>query len=238
MSAVRSRSSACVLLTDEVRIPVGFRDLETFRRWARSDGFPERGRIDFVAGDVEVNMEAEDLGTHGTPKVDISSDIREEVVRKDLGMIWVDRARVSNVDADLSLEPDIVLVLWETLESGRARLVPKAGRGAGRYVEIEGSVDLIVEIVSDFSEAKDTRRLRERYHRAGVREYWIVDARRAELLLTVLRWAPGGYVASPPGGAGFRRSRVLGHDVRLVRTPARMGLMRYSLESRARRPRR
>ncbi len=233
MSAVRKRSNALVLLTDELRIPIGFRNLETFRRWARSETFPERGRIDFIGGDVEVDMEAEDLGTHGMPKVDISADLRNEVVRRDLGMILVDRARMSNDPAHLSVEPDIVLLLWETIESGRARLVPKAGRKPGRYVEIEGTADLVVEIVSDSSEAKDTQRLRERYHRAGVREYWIVDARGEEVSLTVLHHAPRGYVAARAGRGGFLRSRVLGHDVRLTSTPARMGLMRYSLESRA-----
>ncbi len=233
MSAVRKRSNACVLLTGDVRIPLGLRDLETFRWWARSDSFPERGRIDFIGGDVEVDMTPEDVGTHGTPKGELYGDMVQEVIRRDLGKIWVDGTRLSNVKADLSVEPDILLLLWETLESGRARLVPKAGRKPGRYVEIEGTADLVVEIVSDSSEAKDTQRLRDRYHRAGVREYWIVDARGEEVSLTALHRAPRGYVAARPGRGGFLASSVLWDDVRLTSTPARMGLMRYSLESRA-----
>jgi Uma2 family endonuclease len=58
------------------------------------------------------------------------------------------------------------------LDSGRARFVPKAGAEPGRYVEVEGPPDLIVEIVSDASVAQDTHRLPEAYVRAGVTEFW------------------------------------------------------------------
>jgi Uma2 family endonuclease len=54
-------------------------------------------------------------------------------------------------------------------------LVPKAGAEPGRYIDVEGPPDLIVEIVSDTSVAKDTRRLPEAYFRAGVAEFWLAD---------------------------------------------------------------
>ncbi len=41
------------------------------------------------------------------------------------------------------------------------------GHDAGRYVELEGAPDLVVEIVSDSSVAKDTQRLPPRYAAAG-----------------------------------------------------------------------
>lgn len=50
--------------------------------------------------------------------------------------------------------------------------------------------------------------------------------------------SPRGYVAARPGPDGFVRSVVLDHEVRIVQTPARMGLSRYSLEGRASRSRR
>jgi Uma2 family endonuclease len=77
----------------------------------------------------------------------------------------------------LSCEPDIVYISDDAIDSGRARLVPNAGGRPGRYVEIEGAADLVVEIVSDATVVKDTRRLPVAYCRAGVRESWLIDAR-------------------------------------------------------------
>lgn len=239
MSAIRKRDACLVLVSDDrrndVRVPVGVHELAAFRRWAHSDAFPEKGRVDFIQGEVELDMSPEDLDTHGTPKVDVSAALCDEVRRRDLGRIWVDSTRLSNDEAQLSVEPDIILFLWETLESGRARLVPRAGGEPGRYVEIEGTADLIVEVVSDSSERKDTERLRERYFRAGVREYWILDARGSKLSFTVLRRTSRGYVAVRPGRGAFLQSRVLGRAVRVTRSPARMGLMTYRLEFRDKR---
>jgi hypothetical protein len=43
----RSTGPAAVLDSLGGRIPAGVRDLTSFRAWALSDRFPERGRIDF-----------------------------------------------------------------------------------------------------------------------------------------------------------------------------------------------
>ena len=65
---------AKALLEETFCIPAtATRDLEGFRRWARSDRFPERGRIDYLAGDLEVDMSPEDLYTHGTVKTEIAT---------------------------------------------------------------------------------------------------------------------------------------------------------------------
>ena len=49
-----------VILGDEVRIPGGIEDLEAFRRWAKSDEFPERGRFAFLGDDLWVDLAMED----------------------------------------------------------------------------------------------------------------------------------------------------------------------------------
>ncbi|MBI3273240.1 MAG: Uma2 family endonuclease [Planctomycetes bacterium] len=225
----------CLVLEDGVRVPFGARTLESFRRWARSPSFPEAGRIDFLQGDVEVDMSPEDLGTHGSPKAAIGAALFEHVRLGDLGMVWIDRARLSNRKADLSCEPDVVFFRWETLESGRARLIRRASRAPGRYIEVEGTADLVVEVVSDSSEAKDTRRLRRLYHLAGVSEYWLVDARGPKPGFAVLLRRTHGYAAAPVNRAGFTVSRVLKRKVRLVSSASRMGLSRYELVLRPRR---
>ena len=57
-----------VIFEDQVRIPLGMGSLDRFRRWARSGEFPEQGRIDYLNGEIEVDMSPEDLLTHGIVK--------------------------------------------------------------------------------------------------------------------------------------------------------------------------
>jgi Uma2 family endonuclease len=213
-----------------VEIPPGIVDLESFRKWARSDGFPERGRIDWVAGRLEVDMSPEDLNTHGSPKSAVAGELINRIQELDRGLVYIDRARVSNPCADLSAEPDIVVVLFETVESGEARLVPKASGETGRFVEIEGRVDLVVECVSDSSETRDRGRLPRRFWIAGIPEYWVVDGRGEAVSLEILSRGSEEYEATPCDERGFRRSEILQAKVRLSRRRERAGLVVFRLE--------
>ena len=115
------------LCEEDVPIPRrATRDLAGFRAWAVSSRFPEHGRIDFLAGDLEVDMSPEDLHTHGTVKSRIAALLDRLVVEVGLGEVYIDRARISSPWADLSVEPDVVVVFWETLDSGRLRYIPAA----------------------------------------------------------------------------------------------------------------
>src|SRR3954470_3843389 len=99
------------LCEEDIRIPPqATRDLTGFRSWAVSPCFPERGRIDFLAGDLEVDMSPEDLHTHGLVKSGISTALYRMVVGGGLGEVYIDRGRVSSPRADLSVEPDVVAV--------------------------------------------------------------------------------------------------------------------------------
>ncbi len=227
-----TRGATILLQPDGVRIPTSLPDLESFRRWARSNEFPEKGRIDWIAGDVEVDMSPEDLNTHGSPKAAIARDLGELIEGADRGVAYIDSTRISAPAGDLSAEPDVVVILFESVEAGRVRLVPKKRAVEGRYVEIEGAADLVVECISDSSEDKDSRRLKEAFWQAGVREYWLVDARVAPPSLTLFRHTSRGYRAVPTRHDGFTPSPVAGVAVRLVRLPARAGLVRHRLESR------
>ena len=97
----------------------------------------------------------------------------------------------------------------DAIEAGRVRLVPAARGKPDRFVELEGAPDLIVEIASDSSTRKDTQRLPASYHAAGVRELWLIDARRADVQFTINRWEPLGYVADTTSD-GTSRSTVFG----------------------------
>ena len=160
--------ASSVIFEERVEIPY-FRSLAEFRAWALSDDFPERGRIDYIGGRIEVDMSPENLFFHGSIKTEVVGELRDVVRSAGGGYLFSDRTRISSPDADLSAEPDVVYLSAETIDSGRVRLVPSAGGEADSYVELEGAPDLVVEIVSDSSVAKDTKRLPIPYWRAGLR---------------------------------------------------------------------
>ncbi len=226
-----SSAAAVIALEPEgIEIPAGISSLQRFRAWARSESFPERGRIDWLAGRLEVDMSPEDIYTHASPKSAIAGALVAVVQEEDEGLVCIDSSRISSPEADLSAEPDIVVILESSLESGRVKLIPKATAEEDHFVEIEGAADLIVECVSDSSVAKDKRRLPRLYHRARVGEYWVADGRRGKADLQVLCYRRDGYVQARPDAAGFLGSTVLGKKVRLTRRKKKSGLVLFRLE--------
>ncbi len=218
-----------VILYDEVEIPFAA-SLADFRAWALSDEFPQRGRIDYVDGRIEVDMSPEDLFTHNTLKMEIGRVLATIAKASGLGYVFGDRARVSSPEAGLSVEPDVVFVSYESIEKQRVRLVPRASQEAGRYVELEGAPDLVVEIVSDSSTTKDTRRLPAAYHRAGVRELWLIDARCEQLLFQIHHHGPAGFDPAAADAEGFQTSLVSSGGFRLLRQRGKLGEWMYDLE--------
>jgi Uma2 family endonuclease len=204
-----------VVFEERVEVPLTVRSLADFRRWATSDEFPETGRIDFLEGRIEVDMAPEEFFCHGGVKTEIARVLSHRVKRLKIGFLRIDRTRVSSPAAELSAEPDIVFISAQTLASGRAKLVPKADRKRGRYIEVEGAPDLVVEIVSDSSVTKDTRRLPKAYFDAGVREFWLVDARGDELIFVIHRPGQEGFQPVARDADGFQPSAVFGCRFRL-----------------------
>lgn len=216
---------------DVLHIPAGVHVLDEFRRWCHGGEFPERGRIDYLQGDVEVDMSAEDLFTHGTPKAAIAARLHAMVVEDGRGTVFVDCTRVVSPAARLSVEPDVVVVLRESVAAGRVRLVPSSPPRAGRYVELEGAPDLVVEVLSDSSVSKDRLRLPELYARAGVAELWLADARGETPALEIRTLRPaGGYSRVPADGDGpdaWTPSPLLGCRFRLRRHEMQDPLLVY-----------
>lgn len=214
-----------------LHIPRQARDLDGFRAWAVSPDFPERGRIDFLAGDLEVDMSPEELHTHGLSKSEIAATLHLLIARQELGHVYIDRSRISSPAADFSVEPDVVVVFWQTLDEGRCREIPGSSRKReGRYIEMEGAPDLVVEIVSDGSAYKDLVRLPPFYAMAGVPELWLVDARRKTLRFEIQRLGADGYEKVEPDPEGWAFSPQLGLRFRLVRREVKPGRWIYRLE--------
>jgi Uma2 family endonuclease len=213
---------------EDVQIPRTASELAGFRDWACSDDFPENGRIDFLDGEIEVDMSPEELGTHGRVKAEVATVLQLLVTRRGIGDVYIDRGRVSNPAANLSVEPDVVVTFWDTLDTGRVLMVPSKRR-PGRFIELEGSPDLVVEIVSDGSVRKDLVRLPPLYARAGIPELWLVDARGKEIRFEIHHLVAGQYETVPSDAKGWITSPRLGSRFRLVRREVRPGRWTFRL---------
>jgi Uma2 family endonuclease len=210
-------------------IPPDAYTFEGFQRWIESDDFPQTGRIDFLAGDVEVDMSPEDLHTHSVVKTVFGIVLGTLIYETGLGDVYLDRSRLTSQPVGLSVEPDLFVVLRETLEEDRAHFVPT---WKGRTSRVEGAPDLVVEIVSDSSVKKDTKRLPELYARAGVLELWIADCRGANIRFDIHTLQEGTYRTATPDPDGWVRSPLLARSLRLIRWTAPPFPWRYRLEHR------
>jgi Uma2 family endonuclease len=224
-----------VIFEEDLRVPEDAFTFEGFQRWVESEEFPETGRIDYLGGDIEVDMSPEDLYTHGAVKTAITSKLHVLVAESELGHVFSDTTRLASRFAALSVEPDVMVILDASLEAGRVRLSQAASRkGPNRYGGLDGAADIIVEIVSDSSVKKDTQRLPPLYASAGVPELWIVDARgEDDLRFDIHELRDGQYMRLDADAEGWIRSPRLGHAFRLIRRSSdRPGVWRYTLQAR------
>ncbi|MFY9826847.1 MAG: Uma2 family endonuclease [Thermoanaerobaculia bacterium] len=226
-----ARRHAFIGEENNLRIPGYAFTFEGFQRWVESGEFPETGRIDYLQGDIEVDMSPEDLYTHGIPKTAICAALHLLVAGR-LGDVYVDSTRVTSRFAGLSAEPDVVVVLWPSLKSGRVRYVPAAVQEPDRFSGIEGAPDLVVEVVSDGSVTKDLKLLPPIYAKAGVPELWIADVRKDKVKFQIHTLEDGKYVAVTPDKGGWMRSPRLGFAFRLTRHRTPMDSWHYVLEHR------
>lgn len=212
---------------DRVSVPATSLRHSGFRDWVKSSEFPEGVRATYASGQVFVEMSPEATETHNKVKTAITADLVQLVRADRLGEAYSDGTLFTNVGAAVSTEPDFLFASWEAFEAGRLRLIEKANRGDD-YIELEGTPDLIVEIVSDSAERKDLVTLREHYHAAGVPEYWIIDARGDTVRFQVLSRTNENYVAVAEA-AQPQPSRVLRRTFRIARTRNRAGRWDYRL---------
>jgi Uma2 family endonuclease len=212
----------------EILVPPSAHTLAGFRAWAKSDEFPERGRISFIDQEIIIDMSPEELETHNKVKVEIGYTLVRVNKKRKLGEFYGDATLLTNVVANLSTEPDATFIRWETFEAKRVRLIPREGE-EGQYLEVEGTPDWVLEIVSDSSVRKDNRRLRAQYHRAGIPEYWLIDARGADIAFHILVRGASDY-EERVGRGGWQTSRVFSRRFRLVRRRGRLGFWEYTLQ--------
>jgi Uma2 family endonuclease len=202
-----------VLLDNAVRIPPeAVDDFAAFRRWTKSKDFPERGEYAFLDGDLFAEISMETL-VHNQLKSLIGVVIGGLIMSEALGRYFSDRMRLVHEAAHLSCEPDAMFVSHDTVKSGRVRW--QKGRES---LEVIGTPDLVVEVVSETSLLKDTEVLRDLYAAAGIPEYWLINPLGGQLSFDILRLAGRRYAATRKS-AGWIKSAVFGKSFRLIEEP-------------------
>jgi Uma2 family endonuclease len=205
--------------SNAISIPKSAYSLRGFRGWALSEEFPTRGHYTFVAGELIIDMSPELFETHNFIKMDVGSALNQLVQRRKLGRVFGDRALYSNENADICTEPDVMFVSGESVRTGRCKRIVSSRPGSN--IEIVGSPDMILEVVSPTSIKKDKVILRDGYYRAGVGEYWIIDALGKDLDFQILvpdkdSYIPveprDGWLPSPTFGCSFRLTAAKDDD--------------------------
>jgi Uma2 family endonuclease len=217
-----------VFVQGQIVIPDWVDDLDSYCQWRLSGEAPEHGELALLDTGIWVDLSMEEFLTHNQVKAAFDFGIMSVVQPAQLGRYVPDRMLLRNTQANLSAEPDGLFFLWETMRSGRLRLVDKSGHG---FVELDGTPDLVLEIVSKTSVDKDSVLLRELYWKAGIAEYWLVDAREGNLSFQILQSTPEGYVSTPPAD-GWMPSKVLGQQFQLQQAVDPLGHPQFFLAHR------
>lgn len=220
-----------VVFEERLRVPADVFNMDRFRDWIHSDQFPERVRAAYIAGEIEVDMSPEELETHNKLKSDLHGHLWLHIKQHDLGDLLSDGALLVCPEAELATEPDMMFCSWDSLRQGRVRYGEYV-KGSSRLVEVVGAADLVVEIVSNSSVRKDTVLLRQRYFEAGVREYWLIDARGDEIAFELLVRGADQYLPADADSDGYQFSPVLNSRFALSRERNPVGGFRYRLRQR------
>ena len=210
-------------------VPSWVVDLESFRRWSDDDDFPESGQISYLDGGVWIDMSKEQAISHTEVKCEINSISRTRVKAKRWGRYIGDGGFLSNIEANISNQPDGMFVSAEALRDGRVKIIE--GRTEG-YVEWEGTPDMVLEVVSRSSVRKDNHMLREAYFLAGIREYWLVNTRQLPVKFDILRAGRSGFVTVRKRGE-WTRSDVFAASFRLSQETIEDGHPVFTLETQA-----
>lgn len=214
-----------LVIGEQVRIPGWVVDLDSFRRWVCSDEFPEHGWFSHLHGDLWVDLSME-TAVHNQIKSEIARVLGNLTKARHLGRYFGDRMLLTNPQAGLATEPDGMFLSHAALDAGKVNLF-----SGDETLEVFGTPNMVLEVVSKTSVPKDTVVLRDLYWQAGVAEYWLVDSRSEKPALDIWRRGSRKYLSTSKQ-AGWVKSKVFSSAFRLQRQPGAHDLSEYSLAVR------
>jgi Uma2 family endonuclease len=211
-----------IIFAEHLTFPETVHDLESFRHWVTSDDFPEEARASYLSGKFWVDLPMERAG-HNLCKKAISNVLSNIITTEDSGLDFSDGMLLSNPKVGLSTQPEFMFIATATLESGRVTIL----RGDDS-LEIIGSPDMTLEVISPTSVEKDTVDLRRLYWEASVKEYWLVDSREKSFSFDILRRGASKYIATRKHD-GLVKSAVFGREFKLIRETTKHGVSKFTL---------
>jgi Uma2 family endonuclease len=214
-----------IVFAEHLTFPESVCDQESFRHWVMADDFPEKARVSYLDGNIWVDLPMERLG-HNFCKKEFTNVLTELVAAEDRGLDFSDGMLLSNLEVGLSTQPEYMFIASETLDAGRATIL-----GGDDALEVIGSPDMTLEVISPTSVEKDTVHLRRLYWEAGVKEYWLVDGREASFSFDILRRSATKYVATRKH-QGWMKSQVFGYEFKLTRELTKHGVSKFTLAMR------
>lgn len=219
-----------IRINERVTIPETVVDHDSFLSWLRSADYPDKLRTHWIDGTLWVDLDMEQMYSHNRVKGVIGSVLLPLADILGVGEYCVDGMILTLRVPVLTTGPDGVYLLHASRRSGRIALVPNAS--AVGCVVLEGSPDMVLEVVSDWSVDKDTVRLATAYLQAGVCEYWIADVREGRLDFRILRNDGSGAWQPCTTQDGWERSALFGREFRLRQETNPFGDPVYFLDSR------
>ena len=174
-------------------------------------------------------MSPQEIETHAKVKGAFYRDLSQLVTTENLGDFLPDQTMVVNDGTGVSNEPDATFCSWDSLRNGRVEYRERS-EGSERFIEVVGSPDMVLEVVSRSSFDKDTKKLAVSDFEAGIDEYWLVDARGDEIDFRIYVRGRNRYRKQPASANGFVASNVFSHRFRLTRRRNPVGGFAYQLE--------
>ena len=189
--------------------------LNEFRRWRHSGVLNDKLNVHYFQGTILVETETEELNSHNLVKGALTACLFPLIQDLDIGVFVGDNMLLTNDEAELSTEPDGMVILRESFLNGRVALT--AGEKTGAVAtEIVGSPDLVIEIISPSSVRKDLKTMMQSYYRAGIQEYWVIDARKDPIAFTIQARGALQYEGIPAQDE-WCRSPVLNKEFKIIR---------------------
>ena len=163
----------------------------TLSPWERFDALPDDAKAELIDGELVSIMPANER--HNAVQLFIQTVLSLYVVRQGLGRVFADQFE---------------------MRLGRQRFVPDASFIRTEHLDrvlptrIEGPADLVVEVLSPDSVARDRGVKLRDYATAGVQEYWLLDP-EAERIEVYGRQPDGAFVPLASDRTGAAASRVV-----------------------------
>ena len=154
---------------------------DEFEAWLAELPNWDENRYELINGSVVMSPPAG--WPHGNIGAKIVRALGNCAVQHQLGEVF-DSSTGYRLPSGDTLEPDVSFISSARLQAG-----PPPQRG--KFLEVVPN--LVVEILSDPTAARDRGVKKESYERSGVEEYWLVDSDRQ--VITVFRLSAGRYGA-------------------------------------------